>query len=377
MHKKILYVSTFLNVALIVSLAALLVAGNPSNKFKSESTDLNSLEETSSKDLFEEVQARVNSASFSGLSNSQSKMLRLQELKQEYLNTILPPADYYWTATPFKETADFLLMQLEGFKKIREDLIAEFGEEAKNSLEFKEVFQPLATQHSYLPSEQQIALREYQIKNQIQFLSNPNMPPVGSGAQVRMMASPMRHDGGLETILSPDMLFEYNLRTSPLSNRLRNVDLSFTEQEFRGVYEIFENFTPKAVTPSPDQHDLLASDLESLLGQARTTKLLANLDPNFEAIKVAGEKNRLSEQQIYSAYEIFSQTDREVIEAYSSRKESPVESGLKIQTTMKERTDNLNALLGEQVAQDMLQMRQEFQERSSGSNRSNRKPIFN
>jgi len=152
-----------------------------------------------------------------GLDSHQVNLLLFDKLQTELLG-VLTDNDSYWLPTSSSDKAASLQQQLKAERALRLRLTALLGEQARYALAFQQVFRPFASQMDFLTSEDQIALRESQLQQQISVLSNSEPGSEGSptAAGLSLQAfSGVLHEQSISEILGPDETFEYSLRYSP------------------------------------------------------------------------------------------------------------------------------------------------------------------
>lgn len=92
----------------------------------------------------------------------------------------------------------------------------------------------------------------------------------------------------LDTVLSPDERFEYDLRNSPLADSLRYALKAFhpTEAEFRAIYRARQSSAQSAGTsgsgaPGPDTESAGMTEIEQQLGSTRFAEFRRVSDPSY------------------------------------------------------------------------------------------------
>lgn len=161
---------------------------------------------------------------------------------------ILPSVpDEYWTprlVRDFKRQS----AQASADEKGRQHAIELHGQRAVDDPAFRALFRPLDAEFPFLSSAKQIELQRLQIevlRRRAELLARDGKPrdPV----QIHR-----DFDESLLKLLTPEELFEYQLRTSPAAQALLSGGFQFQEQEFRDVF--------RAVTAG-EEHDSLPSQI--------------------------------------------------------------------------------------------------------------------
>lgn len=293
-----------------------------------------------------------------GLDSHQVNLLVFDKLQTELLG-VQTDNDSYWLPTSSSDNAASLQQQLKAERALRLRLTALLGEQARYALAFQQVFRPFASQMDFLTSEDQIALRESQLQQQISVLSNSEPGSEGSptAAGLSLQAfSGVLHEQSISEILGPDETFEYSLRYSPLADQLRLSGVVFTEPAFRQVYGILAKTQNSAQLGKPNPQALIdqRNQLTQLLGKNNTVKVLAALDKRFKNLQIAGQDYDLTQEQLLAAYEIISDSEMAMIEGYFVRKINAEEGINLIRTAARNRESQLINHFGEDVARELM-----------------------
>jgi hypothetical protein len=224
---------------------------------------------------------------------------------------------------------------------LRSTLKGIFGAQYYAQILLDQSFSPLLSQ-SFLSARDQIALREYQLRSQKDAITEE----LAANVDELVAADILTESGTLE----------YRLRYSSLAARMLKSGGSFTEQSFRDSY--------MALTPIYDSHQGFVLDanglmaqrnkLKHLLGDEAALKILANLDNRFTQLKAAGERHKLNENQMLSAYKIISDAEEKMIEGYFVRKSNPQQGIQMIREAALSRGQRLAEYLGEDISKSLM-----------------------
>lgn len=175
-------------------------------------------------------------------------------------------------------------------------------------------------------------------------IANPSSQPVVGVSR--------RHDIDLSSIIGEQAAFEYNLRHSYLSDKLRLSSVDFTEAKFRKTYEImatsFSTFNAGQI--SSQTLIIQRNELKKTLGDEAALRVLASLDGRFIRLDRLAQQNDLTEDQILFVYEVISQSEMEMVEAYELRKTSPERSAQLMRDASLNKQQQLYSYLGEDIA---------------------------
>ncbi|MDC0088794.1 hypothetical protein OAI12_02170 [Porticoccaceae bacterium] len=276
-----------------------------------------------------------------GLSDTQAKMLILQELKAQDRSQQGVTEYEYWRVNRAQVLAQQIEDVIKDERRLRSRLRVLFGDEVVADHSLQEVFAP-STYQRFLSSGDQIALREHQLRQH----KNSIAEELTSGVDELVNAE----------ILTASGVLEYRLRYSPLAARLLGSGVIFSEQNFRESYlalaPIYENSQSHAF----DATTLIAqrNKLKQLMGIGDSMKILANLDNRFSPLKAAGKHYNLTEIQLLSAYKIISDSEEEMIEGYFVRQSNPQRGIQMIREAAQHREQRLADYLGDDVGRSLM-----------------------
>ncbi|MDA9091155.1 hypothetical protein OAE19_03520 [Porticoccaceae bacterium] len=298
-----------------------------------------------------------------GLSDEQAKRLILQELKDIHSST--QSQDIYWKTTTASKAA-LVRQHYVSQQKIRDALIARFGQSTWDEPLFSEVFLPLQKQFPFLTAQEQIALQKFQIDRQIAMMSAPQTsPPFQLSRQnpQRLASRPVTPlSGDVSSILSEKSAFEYNLRMSMLAHQFRASEVDFTENTFRRAYRLLEDLFPARASVTPTDRGKLPDstlvdrryDLNELVGAENTLKLMATLDPEFREIQRRAGGLNLNEEQILTAYEISLAARKAIFDGVRAKEVNPQIGVEMIRDAANTQWNQISTHLGEEVAEKLL-----------------------
>lgn len=280
-----------------------------------------------------------------GFTSDQTKPLVLSKLKRDYIDIIPRPNDEYWLFQPLVQI-NYMQSLAEGFNHIRQQLVSLYGPTITDELSVREIFYPLASQYPFLSSQEQIAVQSMQLKMQ-----QHAMEAQSRGGKPGSMSAEQSPKYMLSRVLSEQALKEYQLRSSPLSNKIRQTGISFTEEKFRKSYDILAPLS--SIQDVQEAFDARA-DIYKLLGDNDGLTLWAAIDPVYKSIKMVASKHQITEGQALSAYELILQAKQDLSTAANERTNDPQGSIYQVQAAIIELKNQLKDLVGESAANDLV-----------------------
>ena len=282
-----------------------------------------------------------------GISNDEAQVLVLHRLNQKYRSN--PVTKRYWQATKAPQAA---LDKLAQARQVRSALLVAFGDAAREKPLFREIFYPWADDAHFLSSDEQIALFEQSIKQQ---LSQAALFSQGIAVEQLEELSPIMHDPS--DVLSTDSTFEWNLRYSYLADRLRNSGVSFTEKSFRNSYTILApiyGFTPEELPPTGMQISHASDALAEEVGTNDAIRIQATLDPRFTQFKQLANRQGLMPEQVITAFGIVLETQAEIARASDLIAVDEDRARQLINQAYVERDNSLASFIGKQRADQLI-----------------------
>jgi len=276
-----------------------------------------------------------------GLSDTQAKMLIVQELKTQYRSQQGVTEYEYWRVKRSQVLAQQIEDVIKGERKVRTRLRVLFGDEVIADQSLQEVFSPSTYQRFLSPSDQ-IVLREHQLRQHKGCIAEE----LASGVDELVNAG----------ILTDHGILEFRLRYSPLAARLLGSGVIFSEQNFRDSYlalaPIYENSQSHAF----DATTLIAqrNKLKQLMGSGDSVRIFANLDSRFLSLKTVAQHYNLTEIQLFAAYKIISDSEEEMIEGYFVRQSNPQRGIRMIREAAQHREQRLADYLGDDVGRSLM-----------------------
>lgn len=168
-----------------------------------------------------------------------------QLITQQLLNAGAPPTPYeYWTPQALRDS-NRQVAEAAAAEQARRDILKIAGEGAAEDPAYRTLFRPLDTEYPFLTSAKQIDLARLQAET-----SRRRAEAVMRGASPSELVQ-VRDDflASLGKLLTPEELFEYQLRASPAAQALLAGGFKFEEEEFRRVFSsLIATAGPNALT---------------------------------------------------------------------------------------------------------------------------------
>ena len=290
------------------------------------------------------------------LSDLQIEILTYGELRYKQSQQQRHVPNKYWQPDDFSSKVAFFNKRLSDDQTIRAALLERFGNSAVQNPVFKDAFYPLSRHTDFLTSAQQIALNEQRVQAQINQLEKPaDKTQIANPSSQPVVGVSRRHDIDVSSIIGEQAAFEYNLRHSYLSDKLRLSGVDFTEAKFRKTYEIMAtSFSTTNVGHISSQALIVQrNELRETLGDEAALRVLASLDGRFNRLDRIAQQNDLTEEQILFVYEVISQSEMEMVEAYELRKTNPERSAQLMRDASLNKQQQLYSYLGEDLAKSV------------------------
>lgn len=303
------------------------------------------------KEIIEPIEVHaLNDEKNIGLSDLQVEILSYGEIKYKQSQQQRHVSNKYWQADDFSSKVAFFNKRLLDDQNIRAALLERFGESALQNHVFKDAFYPLSRHADFLTSAQQIALNEQRVREQINQLEKP--PVKSQITNSPSLRANRPNDSDVSSIIGEQAAFEYNLRHSYLSDKLRLSGVDFTEAKFRDTFAIMStSFSATNVGHISSQVLIIQrNELKQVLGDEDALRVLASLDGRFDKLNRMAQKNDLTEEQVLFVYEIISQSEMEMVEAYELRKTNPQRSAQLMRDAALNKQQQLYSYLGEDLA---------------------------
>ncbi len=277
-----------------------------------------------------------------GLNDRQAKAVIVQQLVEQYVESIPLPENRYWEQNPHRSSISYMLPLIDAYDQVRQALYNQFGNAASSDPAFEFAFKPLALQSPYLSSEEQVVLQRFQAEQQLKLFAGAPEDPTSE------IADP-------STLLSVSSWNEYRLRSSFLADQLRHSGVSFTEATFRDTYALLNEGLNQGMSGDMGMTNDKRQKLTDLLGQDAMLKLWSQLDPTFAARLSAGQQSGLSDNDILAAQDIIDDANQAIADAHQQRQIDP-ETGLEqMMSAINERREQLVALIGDDATDALLQ----------------------
>lgn len=303
----------------------------------------NSLVVSDSEDLNEVYLSLIKQ----GLSQEQTKSLLFTKLKQQYIDTIEKPNDKFWIHQPLAQI-EYMEALSMGYQQVRKDLQSIYGHGVKDDPVVRDLFYPVANQYPFLSSQKQIALQQMQLD-----MHKSAMSMQSQGGDLNGISSGRSPQDMLKAVLDEVTLKEYQLRTSPMADKMRRTDLQFTEQHFRRAFNILDQLQ------SPQGSGVATSileDLKELLGDQDGLILWAAVDPMFPLIKRISLQHNVSNDKALAAYDLVITAKKEISEAAQQKNSDPQAVIFMIQQLMIDLKNQLSSMVGDSAANDFINL---------------------
>jgi hypothetical protein len=280
------------------------------------------------------------------LNEHEARQLAFAELEEAALRAIDNPWKEYWRgANPALAYAQRLQ---SAYAALRQELERRFGAGARQMSEFARAFRPLDTELGFLASEEQIEIGARRLRAQAVAVAVAD----SDAAPADLAASrPSRAAIDLE-FLTPAAALEVRLRTSALAEQLRRSRVELSEEEFRAAFALLDS----AEAGDLKAHVVARRSLRRLLGDERFLRLVAQRDPQYQAVARVGRERGLDEASIAGAYEIVASTQESLLDLAAGGG-----AFVDAETIAARERERLTALVGEDVAAAMLTARSELQ----------------
>lgn len=294
----------------------------------------------------------LNAFKGSRYSDLQTAILVYGEIKYKQSQQQGDVPNKYWQADNFSSKTAPIRNRLMAGREIRAALIAQFGEKAPQNPVFKDAFYPLSHHADFLTSAQQITLNDQRLEQQIKRLETPSANSLITNPSSQPVGINRRHGNDVSSIIGEQAAFEYNLRHSYLSDRLRQSGVNFTEANFRDTYAIMATTfgTANVGQINPQTLMIQRTELKETLGDEAALKVLASLDRRFNRLNRIAQQNDLTDEQVLFVYGIISQSEMEMIEAYELRKTNPQRSMQLMRDASFNKQQQLYSYLGEDLS---------------------------
>ena len=254
-----------------------------------------------------------------GVTPSEAKTVVFHAIKNINNEELHQTEDTYWKPDPSQSKLQKIKSRIDSDHKIRASLIKTFGTSSISDPIFREAFEPLASSFTFLSSQDQIALQDFQLENRLkkEHLALERPQSFKPSIPIDRHIEPI----DIDAILSPNAVLEYNLRYSYLSSKLRKSEAIFTKESFRETYQKLFNLHHAGSYHLMDPRTLLGQRdwLENLLGSEDTLKVIAALDERFTQFKLICNQHQLTRDQTYVAYKIILDSEAKLIEASARR----------------------------------------------------------
>ncbi|MDG1495466.1 MAG: hypothetical protein P8Q91_06305 [Porticoccaceae bacterium] len=282
-----------------------------------------------------------------GFTQDQTKPLLFTKLKQLYIDSIKKPDDKFWLHQPLAQV-EYMEALFQGYQQIREALQAIYGDGVKHDTIVSDVFYPVANQYPFLTSQKQVAVQKMQLEMQKQAVLMQSQG--GNPRGLTPEQSPQRR---LSRVLDATQLTEYQLRTSPLANKMRQSEVVFTEAKFRKAYDVLLRLQHSSDSKTPVG---VRFDLNDLLGDEDGLLLWAAIDPIYSVLRQVATRHNVPEGQALSAYDLILSAREDVSEAVAQRDFDPQQAGYQVQEIMSSLKNRLAEMVGEAAANDFINL---------------------
>jgi len=199
-------------------------------------------------------------------------------------------------------------------QRVRDTLIEIFGHGAAFDSAFDSVFRPLGLEYAFLDSQSQLDLQRSQFdlltaRAAVRDTQAPQIAQCLAGNQ-NFARAPMA--SGLPANFTPAATREYQLRFSPLAQQLRESGVADDEQEFR---ELFDQFQQLEIDPSPAQQADTRAALRATVGDEDFDRLWSKRDPFYYSIEQFLVAEGFSPHLVQAAYSVVNSSQEALLHA--------------------------------------------------------------
>jgi hypothetical protein len=245
---------------------------------------------------------------------------------------------------------------------IREALIAQFGDSARDEPQFRRLFYPLDAVLPFLSPDQQLALQHLRFERDQRLRADaghsPTPPAINgppSSASSTVPAAEAEFRRALSDLLGPDALFELELRDSAIARQLRSSGVGLSESEFRRAFEVLRALEGQ---PGSIESALAArAALRDLLGDRRFAELWSARDPKFAVLAQIAARHELGDARLLTVYSLLGDFEDRRMRAALIADRDPERASRQMQRIADEERAELVRQLGEDVADDLLRGR--------------------
>lgn len=153
----------------------------------------------------------------------------------------------------------------------------------------------------------------------------------------------------LAAFLTPEEMREFDLRNSATSDTLREQygQANLSEEEFRKLYQLRQDFEQRNPEPKPEDWNTLESAIASALGPARLAEVQQQNDPMWNALQAIAPDLGLSVEGLQQAYAIEREISPKMIQAVAQMFADPDQNPQPLRDLSAEMEARLAAVLGE------------------------------
>lgn len=285
-----------------------------------------------------------------GLDDRETKSVVLAYLNAEaFAHDVSTPYEY-WRPDDRHRPASRLEAAERSSESVRKSLLAIYGQEAQDDPAFATVFRPLQERLPFLSSEQQLALRRWQLEQR-----SAGSEMISSGPRVARgpvsASGSTTQDESIRNILQDEVAYrEYAMRESPLAHRLRATGVEFAEREYRAVFELMDEFR---ANPSATAFVAQREAIRNVLGRDRALRLWAASDPLFREIKTISDRHGLQEPTVLDVYETVMDAQDDLLAMSASPRDA--RQAQYIRERIEQRDSTLRTLVGEAAADGLTE----------------------
>ena len=176
----------------------------------------------------------------------------------------------------------------------------------------------------------------------------------------------------LQESLSPEDLFEYEVRHHPMADFLRHrlAGIEVSEEEFRQLFQVQRSFNNPSVASEPDATDSPSAlgnlmdevmnfeqqkrdAFREVLGDDRYRDMTRSRDPNWQRLKQVADSHALDQETVESTWRLQQEFQSHLVETLGDQTLTDEERDALMAISMAHWQEQAQALLGEDAANEL------------------------